>query len=113
MSQSDIEEVELSIEHARELIERGQMAERLSRNNEFRKLVLEGYFVNEAARLALLYSDPNIPNEMRENLLRDISAPGCFKRYLSSIVQMGHVAQRELREHMETLDEIRAEDGEV
>jgi hypothetical protein len=113
MSQSEIEEVELSIEHARQLVERGQMAERLSRNKEFKTLVLEGYFVNEAARLALLYSDPNVPSEMREHLLRDISAPGCFKRYLSSIVQMGHVAERELREHMETLDEIRAEDGEV
>lgn len=113
MSQSQrdqIEEVELSIAHAKEIINRGAMAERLSHNPDFKKLVLEGYFTTEAARLALLYSDPNIDPEMREAIGRDLMGPGVFKRYLSTMVQMGYVAQRELGEHIETLEEIREEE---
>lgn len=110
MSQSQIEEVELSIEHAKEIIARGAMAERLSHNPDFKKLVLEGYFVSEAARLALLFSDPNISDEIRDAVGRELMGPGTFKRYLSTMVQMGHIAQRELGEHMETLDEIREEE---
>jgi hypothetical protein len=111
MSQSEIEELELSIEHAKEIVERGKMAEKLSTIPEFKKLVLDGYFVNEAARLALLYSDSNLSNEGREAVARELNGPGAFKRYLSTMVQMGHIAQRELREHMETLDEVREEEG--
>lgn len=108
--QNEIEEVELSIAYAKEIVARGAMAEKLSHNADFKKLVLEGYFVNEAARLALLYSDPNLNAETREAVARELSGPGTFKRYLSTLVQMGHIAQRELREHTETLDEIRSEE---
>ena len=114
MSQTDIKEVELSIEHAKGMVMRGHMAQRLAANSDFKKLVLEGYFVEEAARLAHLSSDPNIPEEVRAFVMRDLNGVGAFKRYLSAIVQMGLQAETELQEQMETLDEIRSEElGEV
>lgn len=113
MSQSDIQEIELTIEHAKEIVERGESARRLASNSDFKKLVLDGYFVNEAARLALLHSDPSINEEIREKVLRDLNGPGAFKRYLSTIIQMGDQAIRELPELQEALDEARAEDDAV
>lgn len=109
MSQHDIEQIELSISEARKMVERGERADRLSRNRDFIKTVLEGYFVEEASRLALLSSDPNIPEEVRAFVLRDLNGPGAFKRYLSTLVQMGHMAAQEIHEAQETLDEIRSE----
>jgi hypothetical protein len=110
MSQSDIEQIELSIEEARKMVDRGRMAEELSMNSGFRKLVLEGYFVEEAARLVHLSSDPTVPENMRTVILRDLNGPGAFKRYLSTLVQMGRMAAQEIRDAQETLEEIRQEE---
>jgi len=110
MSQNQIEEVELSIAEARKMVDRGRTAERLAKNPEFKTLVLDGYFVEEAARLALLYSDPNLSPEIRDHVIRDLAGPGAFKRYLSTIVQFGQMAAREILEAEETLDELREEE---
>ena len=112
MSQNDIHEVELSIEHAKKLVERGQMAQKLASNYEFKKLVLEGYFVEEAARLVHLFSDPNIPEDVRTYIERDLQCPGAFKRYLSTIVQMGLQAAQEIKDAHQTLEDIRQEEME-
>lgn len=115
MSQNDIEQVELTIAEAKKVVDRGRMAEKLSRNPDFKKLVMDGYFVDEAARLVHLSSDPTLPENIRNVVLRDMNGPGAFKRYLSALVQMGKNAAREIEEHQETLDELREEelyDGE-
>jgi hypothetical protein len=110
MSQSDIEQIELSISEARKMVEKGRMAEELSTNRLFKKLVLDGYFMEEAARLVHLSSDPNLPENIRTVVMRDINGPGAFKRYLSTLVQMGRMAAQEIRDAEQTLDEIRQEE---
>lgn len=112
MSQNDIHQIELSIEEARRIIDRGKMAEKLASNREFKKLILEGYFVDEAARMAHLYSDPNLSDQDREYLLRDMAGIGALKRHLRALVAMGHAAQSDLSEAEMTLEEIRREEYE-
>jgi len=114
MSQADIEQIELSIEHANALVEKGRLAEKLAKNKDFRKLILEDYFVEEAARLVLLFSDPapEITPAVREAIKNDILAIGGLKRFLSAKVRMGHIAHRELGDFRETLEELRDEDDE-
>lgn len=111
MSQTQIEEVELTIEEARKMVTRGKMAEKLASNREFKKLVLEGYFQEEAARLVHLLGDPAAAAH-REHILRDMEGIGGLKRYLSTVVQLGRQAEMEIAECEETLDELRAEDLE-
>lgn len=110
MSQADIREIELSMDEARKIVDRGLMAEKLAANREFKKLVLEGYFVEEASRLALLFSDPNISEEIRKYVERDLFGVGAFKRFLSAVVIMGKNAARELADSAETLEEMRQEE---
>jgi uncharacterized protein (UPF0147 family) len=110
MSQNEIEQIELSINEARKMVERGRMAEELSMNSAFKKLVLDGYFVEEAARLVHLSSDPNLPENIRNVVTRDMAGPGAFKRYLSALVQMGHMAAQEISDAQHTLDEIRQDE---
>jgi len=108
--QDDIEQVEMTIEYARGLVVRGQLAEKLTENPDFKKLIMDGYFVDEAARLVHLYSDPTLPNEIRETITRDLNGPGALKRYLSAIVQMGHNAENEIVNSEEALDDLREEE---
>jgi hypothetical protein len=112
MSQNEIEQVELSIEEARKVVEHGEMAEKLATVSTFRKIVLDGYFVDEAARLALLFSDPNLSAEQREMVKNDLIGIGAFKRYLSTKVQMGRYAAQSIAEAQEELEHIRQEELE-
>jgi len=111
MSQNEIEQVELSIEAAQEMVARGRAAERLALVPEFKRLVLDGYFRDEAARLAHLLSDPNISEEIRAHVNRDLLGLGAFKRYLHVLVQLGHRAENEIEEARDALEEMRAEEG--
>jgi hypothetical protein len=106
---NQIQEVELSIEDAKAMIDRGRMVEKLSNNREFKKLVLDGYFTEEAARLTHVYSDPNYAQH-KGFIENDIIGIGAFKRYLTTIMQMAQNAQTELESHQSTLEELRQEE---
>lgn len=110
---NEIHEIELSIEEARKHVEIGRMAEKLASNREFKKIVLEGYFEKEAARLAQIYSDPMLPPDAREGVQRDLCGVGAFKRYLQHLVRIGTIAEQEIREQTDVLEELRAEEGEA
>jgi hypothetical protein len=105
---SDIEEVEISIQHAKKLVERKNMVEKLSSNREFRKLILEGYLVDEAARLVGLSADP-LQKAYRDDIILSLQGISSFRQFMQTTVRMGQVAENELFEHVEMLDELRAE----
>jgi hypothetical protein len=105
-----IEMLELGIEDAKKMVKMGESAKKLARGADFKKVVLEGYFVEEAARLALLVSDPNIPENVREFIMRDINGLGAFKRYLQTMVRMGEQAAIEISEAYDTMGELREEE---
>lgn len=108
--QNEIHEIEMSIEAAKEMVVRGEMAMKLANNPAFKKIVLDGYFVDEAARLAHLYSDPNLSAEQREMVRNDLIGIGAFKRYLQTLTQLGQMASREIADAEFELDALRAEE---
>lgn len=103
---SEIEEIELSIAHAKEMVSKKQMAEKLASNREFKKLILDGYFKDEAVRLASLSADVQM-KEHRDEIFMNIQAISVFRQFMQNIVRMGEVAEAELREYQEALDEER------
>lgn len=110
---SQIQEVELSIEQAKKVIAAGDKALKLADNKLFKELVLDGYFVDEAARLAHLSADLSLTVEQRADVFDMIKAIGFTKAYLSMLVRRGEMAKRDLAEHQETLAELhQEEDGE-
>jgi hypothetical protein len=105
---SDIQDLEQGIKDAETLIERRQMALRLSENRDFRKLILEDFIVTEAARLVQLSGDPALNQQQRLDSLSMAQATGHLKRYLSMMVQMGYTAEKELPQMQAALDEARS-----
>lgn len=102
---SDIEQIEISMEQTKELIRRKEMAMKLSSNREFKKLILEGYFQDEAARLVSISASPNM-TEHRDEIFESITAISHFRQYMQNIVRMGETAEYELAEQRETLTEL-------
>lgn len=108
---NDIQDLEAQIKNAEELLANRNMALKLGDNHEFRKLILDEYFVKEAARLVQLSTDPSLDKDQQADALAMAQATGHVKRYLSMIVQMGAHAERDLPDAKQTLEELRAHAG--
>ncbi len=103
---SKVEEIELSLEKAKELVERKRMAEKLASNREFKKLVLDGYFKDEAVRLVGLLGDPGAA-PYREQIQLEMAGISMFQQFMRNVIRMGQIAESEMPEHEQLLDEVR------
>lgn len=108
---TQVEELENQKKDAQKLAERGQMARRLASNRDFRKLILDGFCLEDAARYAQESGDPLLSAEQRADALNMAQASGHLKRYLSFQIRMGVTAERSLVELDEALTEARAEEA--
>lgn len=106
---SDTHELETTIEELREIVARKHAAIKLESNREYKKLILDGLFKEEAARLVSLSAEPSMIREA-ELIMESIRAISHFQQYMRAIIQMGTVAENNLAEHMEMLEETRAEE---
>lgn len=110
---SQVEELEVSMEYAKGLVAKRDMLDKLSRNREFKQLVLEGYFKDEAIRLTNLSADPHPQiKEHREDIFLAIQAVSVLRQYFQRIQREGEIAENEIREHLQALDEVYAEGAE-
>ena len=109
---SQIQEVELSIEQAQGLIKKGERALKLAENKDFKELVLDGYLVQEAARLAHLSADLTLDVNQRADVILMVQAVGFFKAFMQRLVREGNIAARDLAAHRETLSELHNEGAE-
>jgi len=105
---SELQDLEQGIKDAEDLVSRRNMAIKLAGNHEFKTLFLDHYFTTEAARLVQLSADPILDSNKRADALAMAQATGHMKRYLSMMVQMGAVADRELPDMHAALDELRS-----
>lgn len=111
-TQTDIHEVEVSIEQAKEAIETMEAVNRLVDNKDFIKVVENGYFENFASRQVMLRADPNMQDpEMQTKLLRTIDGIGEFRLFLVNLIGQGNAAKSALTGHEETLEELHNEAG--
>lgn len=109
---SEVQELELNIEDAKKRLDYSHALERLSNNPDFKKIVQDGYFVDEAVRLVHLKSDANMQDERQQkNLERDIMAIGSFRQYLDRIHRDAEGVQEAIDECEDALTEARA--GEI
>jgi hypothetical protein len=108
--QQQIEHVELSIQEAKDSIEKKQALIRLQNNPDFKLLIMEGYFQKEAARCVHALADPSLQDDTQQKLLTNmITAVGYFRQYLSAVYQFGGIGERTLEGHQQTHAELLAE----
>ena len=109
MNTNMVDGLEDQLADARELLERRDIALRLSNNRDFRVLILEGFCSKDAARLASESGDPSLTPQQRADAMAMAQAGGHLKRFLSAAFQMGAIAGNEIGDIEQALVEARAE----
>lgn len=106
---SELSELEDQLVTYKDLIERRKMAQRLSSNRDFRKLILDGFCRDDAARFVQNSGNPALDAEARADSLAMAQASGHLKRYLSMQIQMGAHAEHDIVALQEAIESARVE----
>jgi hypothetical protein len=105
---SEVEALEQQLKDTKTLMERKKLALRLAKNADFRKLVLEGFCRDEAARYVQQSVNPALKEDERADALGMAQASGHLLNFLSMQIQMASVAERDLPNLEEAITEARA-----
>lgn len=107
---SDMQEIEITIEEAKAKIARRDLVLRLQENPDFKELITEGYFRDEAARVVMLKADENFQEPEKQKKLDDnILGISILGEWLRTQILLGNMAEDSLEAHENTREELRAE----
>lgn len=113
MNEQHIEEIELNIAQAREIVALGDALERLLRNADFDKVFTQGYLTDEAVRLVHLKGDLHMQDENSQRMiLSQMDAISAFTGYVQKVRQQAEHARKAIEADEETRDELLAEGAE-
>lgn len=94
MSDAQIREIELSMDAAKEKISLAESLDKLRKNRDFKKIIEEGYFKNEAVRLVHMKGYPSEQrDDLQQAIIRDIDAIGSLRSYLDTIYREAEWAE--------------------
>jgi len=91
-----LEEYEDAKESLGKIIARADAARRLSGNDDFKNLVIEGYLIDEPKRLVELMASGRLPQMNMDNCVKDVEAIGRFRNYMKMHIEQGNMARDEL-----------------
>lgn len=107
MNDDTIKELEENIREARKLVDAGTALERLRENRDFQKIVLEGYFRDEAIRLVHLKTDPNMQSDERQrSILTQMDGIGALNGYFSMVLHQSYMAKKGILADEEAIEDI-------
>ena len=109
--ENQIEQVEITIEQAKEKVTQKSSLDKLLSNKDFIDIILVGYFKNEASAMALMLGNPATQTEVDQTrIIKNIEGIGRLNNYFSSIMQLGHIAEKTIKEHEELRSELLKEE---
>lgn len=112
MNQNEqIQHVELSLDEAKKVVDFGEAIQRLEKNADFKKVILDGYFNDEAKRLTFLTADTTLDDKSANAVWAGIRAIGELRAFLMNRKVTAEIAKKEVMDFSETLEEIRGEDA--
>lgn len=108
----ELQAVEASLEDTKQYLEFSRSEERLADNADFKTLILEGYFKDEAARLTGILADPNMQDEINQReIFSALKAISHLRQYLMHVRRTRNSIEASLQETEEYAEELR--NGEV
>jgi pyruvate-formate lyase len=106
----EIKGLEKQLKDAKKVVEHRDRVERLLRNKDFQRVIMDEFCVTEAARLVHQSADPILTQEQRADALSMAQASGHLKRYIQMAFTQGNLMENQAREIEAVLDAMRAED---
>ena len=112
MSDTELQQLERNIKHAQKTVDLGDALDRLRNNRDFKKVIGEAYFNEEAVRLVHLMSDANMQSpEIQHSIHKQMIAIGVFHDFLNTLATRADMARRSVAADEATRDELLAEDA--
>ncbi len=104
------EQIEVSIQTAKKMVAKKDLFLALQQNPNFKKLIEDEYFTQEASRLVLYKATPGAQDPKEQyNIDMRINAIGFLQQFFISIVALGNMSEKKIREdqqELNTLDEL-------
>lgn len=100
-----LDELNSIVAACNEVIELGNSAKELLRNNDFIKVVVDGYMKKETNRLAGLLASGKLNQSTTEGTVSDLKAIGAFNVFFNSLIENGKIAQNTLENAKAEYDE--------
>lgn len=107
---SSVSRLEDQLKDTKALVERRDAILRLSKNADFRTVILDAFFVEECARYARESGDPALTAAQRQDALNIAQAAGHVKRFLNVQIQMGDAAEGSIVDLENAIEEARLEE---
>lgn len=109
---SEVSNLESQQEQMKVDLENRDLALKLFKNREFKKLILDQFCTEECARYVQASGDPALSADQKADALAMAQAAGHLKRFLSVKVQMGNQAENLMPSLDEALAEARQEEND-
>lgn len=110
MSTALLAAVEQSIEESRQILDLAEALARLKSNRDFRKVLIDGFFKEEAVRLVQLKGSPDMQGDSEQKaLIGQIDAIGALYQYFRRIEERAEIAGKSLDADEQTRQELLAE----
>lgn len=109
---STVSDLEQQLKAQKLAVENRDLALKLSNVPAFRKLILDEFCVQEAARYVQTSGDPALTEAQRADALNIAQASGHLKRWLSVQVLMGNVAANNIIDIENAIEEARLEEDQ-
>lgn len=111
-----IQALDAQVEQGKKLVEASASLERLKSNRDFKKLILEGYFKDDAIRLTSLLGHPAYQDPAKRQVIYgDLHAIAGLQEYFRTVLIQGEQGQKQIesaedmRTHMESVDSDESE----
>lgn len=104
-----LEEVDIQIKMAKEMIALRDSYVKLSENKHFKDVIENGYFKEEAARLVMAKS-ATLSDDQQSKIDGMIMGVGALANYFEMVMRRGNEMEQALEDHESTREEILAEE---
>ena len=91
-----LEQLEDSRKQCKDIIETSEAAIRLSKNEDFIKVMFKTYFEEEPKRLGYLIASGKLPDSSVDGAIENLKAVGIVQKFLNDIVMQGNLAKDSL-----------------
>lgn len=106
--QTEIEEIEISLEEARVKVKEMDDLLSLTDHPIFKRLIIKGYFDDYALNCLRMSTSIALDDRTRKQVELDMHGPSALRRYLDGIIQQGKAAKNAIsvgEDHIQQLQE--------
>lgn len=104
--EEQVQEIEVSMEEAKKVLALGEAIKRLRTNPDYKLVVTEEYFLQEASRLTMLTAEPNFDDTRKANVQAAIRGIGEFRQFLMILERNAEMAREAIYQAEQALHEI-------